>query len=123
MIQIHASESWGFFLLSLLFHTHAFYPHFPFTYTLHMSQKNTSLIPRPYVFFVFFHLTFSHALLYHIHTSHVSKTRVRFPGLIFFITFLNFFIYSCLLLMHLISFYIQIIKFINHANKFRFFKH
>ena len=40
------------------------------THTSHIS-KSTSSNPKPYIFFLFFHLTFSHALHHYLHTSHV----------------------------------------------------
>ena len=140
MVQIHAFDSWVsffFFLSTSIFHSHALHPHISFTYILHMLQIHVfdSLV----VFFI--HITFPHArspiaLILHIHTLHVSKTRVRYPGL----TFFYFIIYSCqfiyaptvvcffLLLYLLINFslysiFSHKIKLINHANKFRYIKH
>ena len=90
-------------------------------HTSHVSKKTKKTRVRFLDLTFFFHLTVSHALIYHIHTSHVFKNTSSIPRYYYyyFFVFFNIFIYLCLLLMHL--FYIQIIKFINHANKFRFF--
>ena len=97
MFQIHAFDSWVLYFFSFsstfFFHSHAFHSHIFFTYFT--CFKYTRSITRSFAFFS--HVAFSHArspiaLLFHIHTSHVSKTRVRFPGLTCFFYFI---IYSC----------------------------
>ena len=58
--------------------------------------SSTSSIP---VFFSFFSLFCSYVLHYNLHTSHVLKTWVRLPGLLFFFFFfLHIFYFTCSLL-------------------------